>query len=233
MKYFISFFISLIILGTGGYLHSQSKTNDIGIEGGPGLSIIHAKTGMYSHSGFSMGGLSGVFYQYNFNKIFSLKTALTYERKASRLKSNTDQLPDGNFIYHFDYISLPLLFKVSFGQKVKAFANTGPCFSYLINQTLLFKPEGGKTYRLFNATSSYKQYDLGILFGIGMSLPIRDRFFLSIEIRDNAGLINLRDNYEQTDAFGYILGDYGQKFKVYSNSACLIIGFAYRFKNTR
>jgi hypothetical protein len=57
MKHYVNFLISLIVLGTTGILNGQSKTNDIGIEGGPGLSIIHAKTEMYSHSGFSMGGI--------------------------------------------------------------------------------------------------------------------------------------------------------------------------------
>jgi hypothetical protein len=188
---------------------------------------------MYSNSKFSIGGISGVFYQYNFNKIFSLKTAISYERKGSRLESKSDQLPSGDFIYNFDYLSLPVLFKVSSGQKIKFFANAGPCFSYLLNQSLYLKPKTGKTYKLSNETNSYKSYDLGILFGLGMSVPIQNRFLISIEIRDNLGLISLRDNYNQLDAFGYFETDAGQKFKAYANSASLIIGFAYRFRNSR
>jgi hypothetical protein len=95
MKHYINFLICLMILGNAGFLNGQSKTNDIGIEGGPGLSIIHAKTGMYSHSGFSAGGVSGVYYQYNFNKIFSLKTAILYERKEAGWKASpTSFLPE-------------------------------------------------------------------------------------------------------------------------------------------
>ena len=233
MKHFIILLISLIVLGTAGKLNGQSKTNDIGIEGGPGLSIIHAKTEMYSHSRFSMGGISGVFYQYNFNKIFSIRIASNYERKGSRLESKSDQLPPGDFIYHFDYLSLPLLFKVSLGNKIKVFANTGPCFSYLMNQSLYFKPKSGKTYKLDGETNDFKSYDLGILFGLGMSIPIRDRFLFSVEIRDNLGLMGIRDNYEQPDASGYIEGDVGQRYKAYTNSTSLIIGFAYRFRNRR
>jgi hypothetical protein len=221
------------VLGTTGNLNGQSKTNDIGIECGPGLSIIHAKTEMYSHSGFSMGGISGVFYQYNFNKIFSIRIASNYERKGSRLESKSDQLPPGDFIYHFDYLSLPLLFKVSLGNKIKVFANTGPCFSYLMNKSLYFKPKSGKIYKLDGETNDFKSYDLGILFGLGMSIPIRDRFLFSVEIRDNLGLMSIRDNYEQLDTSGYIEGDVGQRFKAYTNSASFIIGFAYRFSNSR
>ncbi len=233
MKYYINFFVSLIILGTGGFLHGQSKTNDIGIEGGPGLSIIHAKTGMYSHSRFSMGGLSGIFYQYNFNKIFSLKTAITYERKGTRLENKSDQIPAGDLIYHFDYLSLPLLFKVSAGQKIKFFADAGPCFSYLLNQSMYSKSKNGKTYKLGNNPNTYKSYDLGILLGIGMSVPVSDRFLISIEIRENYGLISIRDDYNQPDAFGYFESDVSQKMKSYTNSTSFIIGFAYRFRNSR
>jgi len=233
MKYYIDFLISLMILGNAGFLNGQSNTNDIGIEGGPSLSIIYAKTGMYSHSRFSVGGVSGVFYQYNFNKIFSLKTAISYERKGCRLESKSDQVPAGDLIYNFDYLSLPLLFKVSAGQKIKFFANAGPCFSYLLNQSMYLKPKTGKTYKLGNDPNSYKSYDLGILFGIGMSVPIQDRFLISVEIRDNTGLMSIRDNYNQPDAFGYFETDAGQKFKAYANSASLIIGFAYRFRNSR
>lgn len=235
MKNHIYFLISLMILGTTGILNGQSKTNDIGIEGGPGLSIIHAKTGMYSHSGFLMGGISGVFYQYNFNKIFSIRIASNYERKGSRLESKSDQFPPGDFIYHFDYLSLPLLFKVSLGNKIKVYANTGPCFSYLMNQSLYFNPKNGKTYKLDGETTNFKSYDLSVLFGLGMSIPVWDRFLLSFEIRDNLGLVSIRDNYEyeQLDTFGYNETDVGQKYKAYTNSTSLIIGFAYRFSNSR
>jgi len=142
-------------------------------------------------------------------------------------------LPPGDFIYHFDYLSLPLLFKVSLGNKIKVFANTGPCFSYMMNQSLYFKPKSGKVYKLDGETNDFKSYDLGILFGLGMSIPIRDRFLFSVEIRDNLGLMGIRDNYEQPDASGYIEGDVGQRYKAYTNSTSLIIGFAYRFRNRR
>ena len=222
-----------MILGSAGFLNGQSNTNDIGIEGGPGISIIHAKTGMYSNSKFSIGGVSGVFYQYNFNKIFSLKTAISYERKGTRLESKSDQLPSGDLIYNFDYLSLPVLFKVSSGQKIKFFANAGPCFSYLLNQSLYVKPKTGKTYKLGNETNNYKSYDIGIILGLGMSVPIYEQFLISLEIRDNYGLMSLRDNYNEPDAFGYIETDAGQKFIAYANSASLILGFAYRFRNRR
>ena len=233
MKQSAYLLISVILFGTAEFANGQSKTNDIGIEGGPGLSIIHAKTGMYSHSRFSMGGLSGVFYQYNFNKIFSLKTAITYERKGTRLENKSDQIPAGDLIYHFDYLSLPLLFKVSAGQKIKFFANAGPCFSYLLNQSMYSKSKNGKTYKLGNNPNTYKSYDLGILLGIGMSMPVSDRFLISIEIRDNLGLMSIRDDYNQPDAFGYFESDSGPKFKSYANSTTFIIGFTYRFKNRK
>jgi hypothetical protein len=46
-------------------------------------------------------------------------------------------------------------------------------------------------------------------------------------------LMSIRDKYEQLDSFGYIEGDVGQKYKAYTNSTSLIIGFAYRFSNKR
>lgn len=215
-------------------LNGQTKMNDIGIECGPGLSIIHDKTGMYSHSGFWTGGVSGIFYQYNLSNIFSLKTALFYERKGSLLASKSDQLPeDGNLIYNFDYINLPLLFKVSIGHRIKFFANSGPCFSYLMNQSVFFQPKTGKSYKLLNETNDFKSYDVGIILGLGVTIPVTKQFIISLEMRDTYGLVSIRDNYNEPDSFGYITSDAVPKMDAYANSTSIIFGFAYRFSTKR
>lgn len=45
MKHYINFLICLMILGNAGFLNGQSKTNDVGIEGGPGYPLFMPKPG--------------------------------------------------------------------------------------------------------------------------------------------------------------------------------------------
>jgi hypothetical protein len=234
MKYYNVVFSSMLLLGIAADLKGQSRSCDLGIEGGPGLSIIYAKTGMYSDSRFSIGGFSGVFFQDNFNQIFALKTGINYERKSTQVQYSSDQLPQGGKLYYnFDYLSIPVLFKVSAGHKVQFFANTGPCFSYMLDQSIDYKPQNGKPYKVGSELISYKTFDLGLIFGLGLLIPVHNRFLISFELRDNLGLLNIRYSDARMDPFGNYYTDVVQQFKAYPNSTTLLVGFAYRFTNLK
>jgi hypothetical protein len=136
------FIIALFFTVSAIIAKSQSKSYDTGIDGGPGLAIFYASSGLFSETGFSMSVVAGIFYQYNFNETVSLKSGINYERKGVQMENRFDQFPaNGNLFYNFDYLTVPIMVKAYFGQNIWFFINAGPYVSYLINQSIFFNPE--------------------------------------------------------------------------------------------
>jgi hypothetical protein len=87
-------------------------------------------------------------------------------------------------------MTLPVLVRAAFGRKVNFFINAGPYVGVLIREVTLFQPQFAGAL-LSDNTSSYKQFDVGIIEGLGISIPIGGRFAVSLEARNNTGLYNL------------------------------------------
>jgi hypothetical protein len=164
----------------------------------------------------------GFFFQYNLNKNFSLRMDPSYEQKGYKIKqqltdSQGNPISKGKIRGNFDYITIPLLLRANIGNKINYFVNAGPYIGFLLSQNNIVQAplfDGAKV--TYTNTSYYKTIDIGITAGIGLAIPIKDKFALSIEIRNNLGLTNINKNTNK---------DYGIK----TNSTNLLVGFAYKF----
>jgi len=169
----------------------------IGIEGGPGLSHLRYIDPVEKNA-MTFGFSGGLFFQYNFPKIFSIRTNIAFERKSSRdqltiTSSGYDQysIVKTTANLNYDYLVMPVLFKATFGKKINYFINAGPYFGYLLSQE--FKYVYYDLHNNFNQTASDKRYDIGLTAGLGISIPIKDRYLISCEIRNNLGLIDINN----------------------------------------
>ena len=197
----------------------QINKFEVGISGGPSLTYSRGNDGLKEFGQPTFGYAGGVTLQYNFPKIVSLRTNVSYVKKGHKLKIETTDAqgqPLGDLLIgeaSFDYLTLPILARVSFGKKFKFFANIGPYFGFLINYA-------EKRYSFFLEESNvddFKRFDTGITGGIGVSLTVKDRFIVSLEARHNLGLYNISKQTINNDG------------SLIPNSAELLIGFAYGF----
>jgi hypothetical protein len=143
------------------------------------------------------GGLS---FEYSLEKNFSIRTNILYERKAA-LDSITFTDPVGNIIgahlygYNYDYLTIPILAKYSFGSINKFFVNTGPYFSYLMKGSFTYggggQSAGGIELLDEVVTNRFNRFDFGLTFGFGGELKILEKLLLTIEPRYNLGLTNI------------------------------------------
>jgi len=127
-----------------------------------------------STTGFFAGFSAGLFFQYNFPKIVSIRTGIAYERKGGKGISEY-------YYYHsqageeikirdnYDYLTFPLLVRATFGKKFQFFVNVGTYFSYLIKCTHVNLLVNVNT---IDYTSYHKRFDTGISTGLGFSVPI-------------------------------------------------------------
>jgi len=120
---------------------------------------------------------------------------LSYDRKGSLW---TGQATDFNGIplgvitsrTNWDYLTLPVLLRTSFGKKKRFFVNAGPYLGYLVQQVTVTSGDQIATKREYN-NARIKHVDCGLSTGLGLNLPLSARCIFSVEVRNNRGLCNI------------------------------------------
>ena len=195
----------------------QISKSQLGIEGGPSLSI--QRDGAYRISNNpTIGGIVGITFEYNFSKNLSVRSSLSYERKGVQYQNESPNI-SGTIYSYFDYINLPILLRVYLDKGNHLFVNGGPYFGYLINQVDIFKGEHS-SYEMW----SYQHIDLGMTIGIGGCFKIFGNMRMSIELRDLLGLYNI-SKYDNRG------NPVSPEEKTLNNSTIFLIGLNYTFNN--
>jgi len=177
-------------------LRKEEKKNEIGFVIGPNWSRRNRD---FIPSEWSSAVSGGISFKYHFPGIFSFSTGAFYERKNSEDPNilYTDII--GNLIgeaivkQSFDYLTIPILFPLSFGKKTKFFLNSGLSFSYIMN-TVLTELSYGDELVLNNNNDIRDLYsfgerlDLGYVVGTGCVFLVTDKLSANIEIRYTGGL---------------------------------------------
>ena len=188
------------------FRQAHSTRFQIGIEGGPGLTMLRDTWFFFSdHTSVAigLGGAIGVSFQYNFNDRLAVRTNLSYERKGWQNKS-------GSFHERYDYLILPVLLRINLGKKSRTFLNVGPYIGYLFSHSS----------KMDNRIYYYKEweftkFDFGMTLGFGVNIPVTRQFGATMEIRDNFGMVNIENGDEED--------------KTYTNSTVIQFGFVYNF----
>jgi hypothetical protein len=211
-----SLFFALFLFTVAETMHGQTNTFDIGIEGSPSLIFLRGNPGTNNVQKPTIGFSSGIFAQFNFNRFLSLRTNIAYERKGTTynftiIDNNGEFFDKLTINSNFDYLTFPILLRGTFGKKVQFFVNAGPYFGRLMKQTSEGKGDV-VSFTTRSYTSSYKRIDTGLSTGIGFSVPIKTKFAISFEVRNNLGLNNvsalpiLNNGTIKTNSTNFLLG---------------------------
>ena len=198
----------------------QQNKFDIGLEGGPSLTFLRGNELLEKFNEPKVSFMGGLSFQYNFPKIISIRTGFAFERKGAVAKGTMLDINGnniGNFTTHsnFEYLTAPILVRAALGNKMKFFINAGPFFSYLIKQT--FVSQGTNIPKTVGDNSNLdKPFDMGITAGLGVAIPLKEKFSFSCEIRNNLGLYNVSEVPIYNNG------------SIKTNSTNLLIGFAYK-----
>ena len=213
-----------MLLFCSSLIFGQTKNFNIGIEGGPSLISLHGNDVVESYNDLSLGFSGGLSFQYNFSKLVALRTNISFERKGLTTKIQaTDEYgnPIGELTFHsnFNYLTLPLLGRLTFGKKINFYVNAGPYLGYLLKQKDITEAFGEYPKTEMDNTDNFKRLDFGITSGLGMNFPIQEKLLLSVEIRNNFGLTNISSLPVANDG------------SIKTNSTNLLVGVAYRIGN--
>ncbi len=205
------------------FTFGQTNKFEVGLELGPSLKSLRGNDILdKNNNDLSFGFSSGLTFQYNFPKLVSIRTNISFERKGftaqrSATEQNRNQIGEITFHSNFDYLIIPILGRLTFGKRINFFVNAGSYIGYLIKQTDVTESFGKYPKTENDNTANYKRTDLGIITGLGARFPIKNKLFLSLEIRNNFGLTNISSVSVMNDG------------SIKTNSTNLLIGIEYRF----
>jgi hypothetical protein len=217
-------YLSVLLLAISLSIYSFAQDNkfEIGMQGGPNISSLRFQNQTFAVKNNSLVAFSGgLFFQYNLNKTFSLRADPGFERKGYHYNYNYNyplpNISNEKVRESFNYLTIPVLLRASIGNKIRYFINAGPYIGFLLSEKERDTPPNQATL-IYNNTNYYTKTDLGITAGIGLAIPIKDKFALSLEIRNNLGLMNINNNTFENGSDN-----------IKTNSTNLLIGFAYKF----
>lgn len=204
---FIAFSLSQVKFSYG-----QQNKIYTGIELGPNFFPVFNTDRIYSF------GFSGdIFFQYNFPKIFSLRTNLQFERDWTKQKNsyidNYGKASSLTQLMIVDNLSAPILVRATFGKKLKFFTNIGPQFGFLTKAKNTITYVDGNT-KISIETKSFNRYYIGIAYGIGIEVPVKTKYGISLEFR----------NLKQI----YYIDQHNKMHESTIKSTNLLIGFTYK-----
>ena len=187
----------------------------VGLEMTPTIISLRENSTFFSYDP-SLGFSTGLSFEYFMSDQFSLKSGLAYEMKGAKsdiLLTDENGNPSGTdiLIFHYNYLTLPVMGSFSTKGKIKFYINAGPYFGFLINQQLKSSREN------IDITNQSKRLDFGLSCGFGLKIPIGKKLLLDLGLRENLGLRNISDvNYNdaarvKTNSFGLLIG---LKFKL-------------------
>ncbi|WP_430403775.1 porin family protein [Fluviicola sp.] len=207
---------TLLLVFAVNFSYAQKNRFDVGIEGGPNLSTILNEESTNNYQ-LSILGSAGTFFQYNCKKTISFKTGLFYQQKGYQWKQDQIDLDDssigkGKFTSHLDYLTLPLLTKITFGKKINFFVNAGPYIGFLLQKTEQLKTSNPSNSYKYQDMQGTNRFDFGLTGGLGLGIPIKEKWLITIEARNYSGIMNIATNGT----------------KLHTNTTDFNIGFAYK-----
>ena len=214
--------ILLALLFLSPLAKSQEYKYEVGLELGPSRTFLTGNSFIEEYHDATLGFSGGFSFQGNISEHFSWRTGFGFERKGSQAKFDGIDL-NGNLIHeiqfynYYDYFTLPLIIKYSFGQEVKFYANAGMYYAFLNNAFYIVEAFEDNPRTEYDQKKYTNETDYGIVLGLGAMIPMGPQLGFTIEARHNKGL---------TNTSSVRLADEGE---INMNSTNLLLGIAYKF----
>ncbi|MEI8005195.1 MAG: porin family protein [Bacteroidota bacterium] len=230
--------IALFLLSTTLSIAQTGKFG-ISVEGGPSFSYIYKNLFPAGDFKPAVGGYTGVLFDYRFKKHFAFETGLAWEQKgtqfykalASVIYNRQPSAVENGYTYYadytfrFNYLTLPVMVKASFGNKVRFIASGGAYFSLLLSQTYVSNGHG--SFIIDPSTYNEKKpYDLGLSGSLGLEIGVMKNASISLKFSDHLSLVNTN----MFPIFTMVTGEaVNSDRSSYINSAIVSLGFSWFF----
>lgn len=177
----------------------QNRTKwEIGLDGGANLTQTikgHFHEDAERLKEIKLGFFVGMFLQYNLNSHFSLSTNINFESKIIAEKITifnqiNNRIEDMPYRHQLNYLTLPLYARY-YIKKSGLFVNVGTSLDFLLKCEYTYWDYFlNKNMKIDNTEYSAK-FNLDIIAGLGINIPVNKKCNLSFELRDNLGFLDI------------------------------------------
>lgn len=226
---------SFLIVSTVQIAHAQENKFEVGIEVGPNVTSVFNQSPegfllqLKPNVGYQIGGA----FQYNFQPILSLRTGLHYQMSNPSYRDIliTDNLGNDmgrlNMNNQLHYLSIPVLLRANFGQRIQGFVNAGVSTSFLVGSNFKsdFINNSGERENYFeeqdNLDGLFNPFQIGAVIGFGVNIPVGNQFGINLEVSNQYNFNSIYNpNYFSLDNF---------RMKGNANITRFSVGFNYKF----
>lgn len=171
----------------------------IGANIGPNYNFFYGSPSLDNGGTPTVYFTGGISAEYGLGKVLSLASGLYFNKEGKRADQLWDYSnPKAPLVFHYkssyNYLSIPLMLKASFGKNVRFFVNAGGYFSYLTSaSSKAYFSNNKNTMQKSTFTEVYMPFDFGVSSGIGFSAPISSRLSIAVECRNYTGLMDIGD----------------------------------------
>ncbi|QQR84993.1 MAG: PorT family protein [Flavobacteriales bacterium] len=197
---------------------SQMTRFEAGLQLGPSLSWLRGNKAIDGTDAL-LGPAAGLSLQYNTSSVFGIRLGAGYQEKGyssdvTFTDINGNTIGSGTVRYELHYLSIPLMLRFGFGEKVRVTAGAGGYAGVLMSGQLTSK---GFDLADQTVTDDFENLDLGICASIAGSFPLGAHFGLNTEVRYDKGLTNISALPVVDDG------------SIRTNAVSLLVGCSYRF----
>ncbi|MDD2284654.1 MAG: porin family protein [Paludibacter sp.] len=179
--------IGLITVQILPFAEAQNNTfqNEtyFGISAGPAASMVYFRPTVDQNFLFAYHG--GVVFRYINEKSLGVQAEINYSQRGW-------SEPDESYIKRLDYLEVPFLTHVYFGNNTRFFFNVGPKVGYLLKETVL-RNNNPASIREQHIQHIQNKFDYGLAFGLGCLFKIKKQVF-QLEGRGNFSASDLFSN---------------------------------------
>ena len=187
-KIFITFFI--FFLSTNLFAQPSSEKPEIYFGTTQGISASMINFSPSVNQGMLLGYNGGLIFRHITEKNVGLQVELNFFQRGWK---ETDSI----YSRRLNYIELPFMTHIYFGNKSRFFFNIGPKISYLLTENVL-KNETVSSEKVQHVKSVENPFDYGICGGLGFMF----------RINKNVLQLDARANYSLSDIFSNNKSDY-------------------------
>lgn len=224
--------ILLLLLALPILVLSQNKKKkgfykwDVGINGGINFNnpLINSDPGNSIDSSLNdinfRGNLYGLTLIYHVNRFLAIKGEFDIENRGWKNDFNVSDdinIPDFREVTQvLDYFDIPLFMHLGFGKKFKVDLNFGPYFGFKIKDEVYSINENGEQIegddvRGMIELQEFKNFDLGLVYGIGFDYYFHERISIGFDALYERGMRVINEKGYRNSSIDF---DFGLNFQL-------------------
>ena len=224
--------ILLLLLALPILVLSQNKKKkgfykwDVGINGGINFNnpLINSDPGNSIDSSLNdinfRGNLYGLTLIYHVNRFVAIKGEFDIENRGWENDFNVSDdinIPDFREVTQvLDYFDIPLFMHLGFGKKFKVDLNFGPYFGFKIKDEVYSINENGEQIegddvRGMIELQEFKNFDLGLVYGIGFDYYFHERISIGFDALYERGMRVINEKGYRNSSIDF---DFGLNFQL-------------------